>query len=322
MVGGSLSASIEATALSKRYGNKDVVKHVNLNVKSGEVYALVGPNGAGKTTVIRLITGLAFPTQGQVRLFGEDPHEKPKVRQKLGAVVEAPAAFYPYLSGEANLKLHAKIAGGVAKERIDEVLDMLGLSDARAKKAGVYSLGMRQRLGVAAAILTKPELLILDEPASGMDPLSLHLVHSVLQNAAKEGAAVLLSTHHLDEVLAYCSKVGIMEEGQLIDEVNLIERRERYRAKVSDLDKAYKLLYGQDFITDVNIRTKNLIFSLSDAYALNKVVHTLLSQSVSILEIGPDAFNLKAYYEEQLTENKQANSLKAKVKAAVGNSDV
>ncbi|MEZ4632292.1 MAG: ABC transporter ATP-binding protein [Deinococcales bacterium] len=203
---------IETISLSKRYGVRPVLRSLSLGVKAGEVYALVGPNGAGKTTVIRLITGLAFPSSGQVRLFGVDPISQPKVKSRLGAVVEAPAAFYPYMTGRNNLRLHAKLVGKVDDKRIGEVLDMLELGNASDRKVGIYSLGMRQRLGVAAAILNKPEVLILDEPASGMDPLSLHLVHRVLQQAAQDGAAVFISTHHLDEVNAYCNRVGILEE--------------------------------------------------------------------------------------------------------------
>ncbi len=303
-----MTLAIETTDLSKRYGKKVVVNSVSFKVKPGEVYALVGPNGAGKTTVIRLVTGLAFPSSGKVSLLGLDPHEKPMVRRKLGAVVEAPAAFYPYLTGQENLQLHAKLAGDVSQERIQDVLEMMGLSEAKATKTGVYSLGMRQRLGVAAAMLTKPEVLILDEPASGMDPLSLHLVHTVLQEAAQEGAAVLLSTHHLDEVVAYCSSVGIMEEGRLIDEVDIAARRERYRAKVSDALKAQQILRGQDFIKQVGTRGDNVIFTLSHPYALSNVVGVLTTQGINVLGLGPDVFNLRAYYQDRLSTSKQDSS--------------
>lgn len=299
-----MTVAIETHQLSKRYGKKTVVNEVSFKVSPGEVYALVGPNGAGKTTVIRLVTGLAFPSSGTVRLLGEDPHEAPTVRRKLGAVVEAPAAFYPYLTGKENLALHAKLAGNVPDERITDVLDMMGLIEAMNQKTGVYSLGMRQRLGVAAALLTKPELLILDEPASGMDPLSLHLVHSVLQKAASAGTAVLLSTHHLDEVVAYCSTVAILEEGRLIDEVNILERRERYRAKVSDVNKAEGLLRDQPFVKQLGTRRDYLIFTLSHAYAMGNVTSILASEGITILELGPDIFNLRAYYQERISSHR------------------
>ena len=291
---------IEVKNLSKKYGKKTVIDNISFTVNKGEVYAFVGPNGAGKTTIIRLITGLAFPSNGSVKLFGQDVNSNPKLKQKLGAVVEAPAAFYPYLSGEANLNLHAKLSGNVSPARIDEVLEMMELSYAREQKVATYSLGMRQRLGVAAAVLAEPEILILDEPASGMDPLSLHLVHSVLQNAAKNGAAVLLSTHHLDEVVTYCSRVAILEEGKLIDEVNLLDRRQRYRAKVSNPRLAEELLSEQDFVRHVKQRGDEIVFILNKYEDLQLVTALLFAENIGLFELAADTFNLKAYYREQI----------------------
>ncbi len=293
--------AIETENLSKVYGSRPIVRDLSFRVDAGEVYALVGPNGAGKTTVIRLVSGLAFPSSGTVKLLGINPFERPQIRRHLGAVVEAPAAFYPYLTGRANLNLHAKLAGGVGRGRINEVLEMMELGNASERKVGVYSLGMRQRLGVAAAMLTKPDVLILDEPASGMDPLSLHLVHRVLREAAEQGTAVLLSTHHLDEVAAYCSRVAILEEGLLIDEVNLLDRRDRYRARVSDLGKAQVALQTQAFISQVTSLAGELVFSLNDPEALGQVSRVLVEAGVMVLELAPDSFDLRAYYRERLS---------------------
>lgn len=297
-------ATIEAQNLTKRYGNHSVIKDMTFTVNEGEVYALVGPNGAGKTTMIKLVSGLAFPSSGQVRLLGVDPFEKPSVRRDLGAVVEAPAAFYPYMTGRQNLKLHARLAGNVSDSRIHEVLDMMELGYAGNRKVGVYSLGMRQRLGVAAAMLTRPKILILDEPASGMDPLSLHLVHSVLRNAALEGTAVMLSTHHLDEVVAYCSRVAIIEEGELIDEVNLLDRRDRYRLRTSDVSGSRQLLELQPFISHVSTRGEEIVFILKDNGALGQVSSLLGSSGISLYELTRDTFNLRAYYRDRLQEQR------------------
>jgi ABC-2 type transport system ATP-binding protein len=299
-----LTAAIEARNLSKIYGKKAVVSDVTFRVNPGEVYALVGPNGAGKTTIIRLVAGLAFPTSGEVYLAGDNPHEKPQVRRKLGAVVEAPAAFYPYMTGRGNLKLHAHLAGNVPKERIDEVLAMMELTDAADRKVGVYSLGMRQRLGVASAMLTHPEVLILDEPASGMDPLSLHLVHSVLREAAKNGTAVLLSTHHLDEVVAYCSRVAILEDGKLLDEVNLLDRRDRYRAKVSDSHRAAQALKPQPYIRHASARGEDVVFMLSQPDGLMQVATVLTQAGIRVMELGKDIFDLRSYYRERVQDKR------------------
>lgn len=296
--------AIASDALTKSYGNRTVVDDFTFRVNPGEVYALVGPNGAGKTTVIRLVAGLAFPTSGQVSILGKDPHQHPAVRRELGAVVEAPAAFYPYLSGRANLRLHADLAGGVEPGRIDEVLRLMELDDAAERKVGVYSLGMRQRLGVAAAVMNRPRMLILDEPASGMDPLSLHLVHRVLRNAAREGAAVLISTHHLEEVVHYCSRVGIMEAGELIDEVDLTRRGQRYRALVSDVHAAVIALQVQPFVEDARARGDELVFTVTDQERLGRVAVALASADIGLFELSRDVFNLRAYYYERMSGKK------------------
>lgn len=292
--------AIESVNLTKSYGGRPVIRDLSFQVNPGEVYALVGPNGAGKTTVIRLVSGLAFPTSGTVRLLGQDPHQHPSVRRSLGAVVEAPAAFYPYMTGRGNLRLHGNLAGDVPDERIDEVLRMMELDRAADRKVGIYSLGMRQRLGVAAAMLTRPEVLILDEPASGMDPLSLHLVHSVLQQAAQAGAAVLISTHHLDEVVAYCTRVAILEEGALIDEVNLFDRRERFRAEVTDAARAKAQLETAPFIKHVAVRGDEIVFIPATPDDVGRVSTALAEVGVGILEMSRDIFDLRAYYRDRV----------------------
>lgn len=293
--------ALKTTALTKQYRGRPVVRDLNFQVSPGEVYALVGPNGAGKTTVIRLVSGLAFPSSGEVTLLGGDPHRDPGVRAGLGAMVEAPAAFYPYLSGRANLQLQARLAGGVSDSRITEVLNMMELGPAAERNVGVYSLGMRQRLGVAAAIMTNPSMLILDEPASGMDPLSLHLVHRVLRNAARDGAAVLISTHHLEEVVHYCSRVGIMEAGVLIDEVDLKSRGQRYRARVSDVHAAVITLQVQPFVEDARARDQEVVFTVTDQDRLGRVSVALGAADIELFELVPDVFNLRAYYYERMT---------------------
>jgi ABC-2 type transport system ATP-binding protein len=205
--------AVSAINLGKKYGKIPVLEGVNFNVLPGQVYALAGPNGAGKTTLIRLITGLSFPTSGKVLLNGEDVHQGgPRVRRFMGAVVEAPAAFYPHLTGRENLEAHAKLAGGFGigndgvvfkldDNRIREVLTLTELLRMQDRKVGEYSLGQRQRLGLAGAILANPKVLILDEPTSGLDPLGIGLIHRILSSMASSGTATILSTHHLHQNL-------------------------------------------------------------------------------------------------------------------------
>ena len=293
--------AIETVRLTKRYGRRPVVRDLSFRVAPGEVYALVGPNGAGKTTVIRLVAGLAFPTEGTVRMLGENPHERPSVRRKLGAVVEAPAAFYPYLSGRRNLRLHARLAGGVPPGRIAEVLERMELTGAADRPVGIYSLGMRQRLGVAAALLTRPAVLVLDEPASGMDPLSLHLVHRVLREAAEEGTAVLLSTHHLEEVVSYCHRVGLLEEGVLIDTVDLRDRGIRYRVRVSDAAATVAMLRTQPWVREARLRGEHVVVALADDVGAPRLAAALVTAGIDLTELSRDVFDLRAHYRERLT---------------------
>lgn len=313
------TSAIETEKLTKAYSARPIVRDLTFRVNPGEVYALVGPNGAGKTTVIRLVSGLAFPTSGSVKLLGVSPFEQPAIRKRIGAVVEAPAAFYPYMTGRANLRLHGQLAGGVKDNRIREVLEMVELGNAAERKVGVYSLGMRQRLGVAAAMLTHPEVLILDEPASGMDPLSLHLVHRVLRQAAESGTAVLLSTHHLDEVAAYCSRVAILEEGALIDEINLFDRRDRYRVVVSDPQRARITLQTQPYVRHVSTRGNEVVFILAESDALGRVAEDLVEARVMLFEMSKDTFDLRAYYRERLAEQRtRSGGMPSQVREPVG----
>lgn len=300
----STEPAIRAEGLGKRYGTRHIVHEFDLTVSAGEVYALVGPNGAGKTSVIRLMSGLAFPTSGSVTLLGRDPQQHPEVRRHLGAVVEAPAAFYPYLTGRQNLRFHARLAGGTEPGRIDALLDLMELSEAADRKVGVYSLGMRQRLGVAGALLTRPRILLLDEPASGMDPLSIHLVHRVLREAAAEGAAVVLSTHHLDEVAAYCNRVGIMEEGRLIDEVDLTDRGARYVLEVGDVSAAIEALDRQPWTSAVFVRGTSVVVQLNDAAALDAVVPALVEARIAVRGVAEDVFDLRTYYRERIARER------------------
>jgi ABC-2 type transport system ATP-binding protein len=307
---------VEIRNLYKTYVKRPVVRDLTLQVRAGEVYALVGPNGAGKTTVIRLASGLAFPSSGTVRLLGGDPHSDPAVRRRLGAVVEAPAAFYPYLSGRANLQLQARLVGGVSEGRISHVLDLMELGPAADRRVRVYSLGMRQRLGVAAAILAEPEVLLLDEPASGMDPLSLQLVHRVLRSAAAQGTAVLLSTHHLEEVVSYCTHVGIMETGVLIDQIDLRDRGERYRARTSDAHTAVVALQMQPFVVSAATRGSEITFTLADRSVLGRVSAVLAGAGVELFELAPDVFNLRAYYYERMAASRSRPQGEAPVQKA------
>ncbi len=208
--------------LSKRFGRLTAVQNLSLEVHRGDVYGLLGPNGSGKTTTLRMILGLIWPTEGQVFLFGtpmNDDQRRRTALQRIGAIIEQPA-FYPYLSGWENLRGVATFAGlpenATTRARINEVLEQVGLA-ARAKDAyKKYSLGMKQRLGIAAALLTHPDLIILDEPTNGLDPAGMVEVRALIVDLARRGITILLSSHLLHEVQQVCTRVAILKQGVLL----------------------------------------------------------------------------------------------------------
>ncbi|HEU4948953.1 MAG TPA: ABC transporter ATP-binding protein [Kribbella sp.] len=213
---------VEVTGLTKRYGDILAVDDVDLSVRPGEVFGFLGPNGAGKTTTLRILTGLIAPTSGTVRVLGGTPG-RAQVLARTGSLIESPA-FYPYLSGLDNLRLLAEYAG-VPSARIRQVLDLVELTDRARDRFSTYSLGMKQRLGVAAALLKDPELVILDEPTNGLDPAGMRDMRRLIRQLGSEGRTVLLSSHLLGEVQQICDRVGIISEGRMIAEHHVEELR-------------------------------------------------------------------------------------------------
>jgi ABC-type multidrug transport system ATPase subunit len=214
---------VETRDLTKRYGPSIVaVDRVNLTVRRGEVYGFLGPNGAGKTTTLRMLLGFIRPSSGKASVLGRPPGD-PEGLARVGALVESPA-FYPYLSGRDNLRVIARYAG-VPKERIEAALELVDLTDRARDKFATYSLGMKQRLGVAATLLKDPELLILDEPTNGLDPAGMADMRDLIRKLGSGERTVLLSSHLLGEVEQICDRVGVISRGSLIAESTVEELR-------------------------------------------------------------------------------------------------
>ena len=232
----SRPSPIAARGLVKRYGDVLAVDRVDLTVRAGDVYGFLGPNGAGKTTTMRMLLGLIRPDAGDVRLFGRDPlREGARALDGVAGFVEAPR-FYPYLSGRKNLEMMAALDGGDARARIDAALETVDLTDRARHKAGGYSHGMRQRLGIAAALLRAPRLLILDEPATGLDPAGMRDMRALIRRLADGGMTVLLSSHQLAEVEELCDRVAIVRDGarRLRGRAERPPRRRRRRLPAAD----------------------------------------------------------------------------------------
>jgi ABC-2 type transport system ATP-binding protein len=209
---------LRVAGLTKRYGERAVVQNLNLEVRRGEVFGFLGPNGAGKTTAIAMMLGLVQPHAGTIEILGHDvAHGYAPALKNVGAIVETPA-YYPYLSGLDNLRVLALARGGAPAHRYDEVLTLVGLKGRERDRFGTYSLGMKQRLGVAGALLHQPELLILDEPSNGLDPAGMVEIRELILRLAGEGQTIVLCSHLLNEVQQVCDRVAILARGKLVAE--------------------------------------------------------------------------------------------------------
>ncbi|MET4093581.1 ATP-binding cassette domain-containing protein [Arthrobacter sp. UYCu712] len=252
--------SIETHGLSKRFGHQLAVNNVDLAVPRGSVFGFLGPNGSGKTTTIRLMLGLAAPTGGSVRLLGQEmPRQLHEVLPRVGALVEGPA-FYPFLSGEANLHrfdaADPRGSAGTRKARVRSALERVGLTHAAGKKVRAYSLGMKQRLGIANALLAPRELLVLDEPTNGLDPQGTREVRNLVRSLAADGATVFVSSHLLAEVEQICTHAAIMSAGLLVAQGTLAELRQagqaRLRVLTPDAGAAVQVLAGLGLTVDAD----------------------------------------------------------------------
>jgi len=288
-------APVEARGLVKRYGDIVAVDHVDLTVEPGDVYGFLGPNGAGKTTTLRMMLGLIRPTDGAVKLFGRDPLvDGARALDGVAGFVEGPR-FYPYLSGRKNLELLANYDRmGAERSDIDGVLDLVELRDRAKDRVGGYSHGMRQRLGIAASLLRKPKLLLLDEPATGLDPAGMRDMRALVRTLADQGMTVLLSSHLMSEVEELCNRVAIIARGQIIKESKLADLLAaaggHYELEVEDAEHALTILRAQG-VKDATTAGRILSFSAERAdvarisIALGRAgvgIYTLNSASASL----------------------------------------
>ena len=208
--------ALQCDGLTRRYNGKAVVSGLDLRVAPGDIYGFLGPNGAGKTTTMRMILGLIRRDEGTVRVFGED--DPVAARARIGGIVEGPR-FYPYLSGLENLRIFAAAGGGCSPERIDELLALVRLGERAGDAVKTYSLGMKQRLGIAQALLNRPSLLLLDEPTNGLDPAGMREVRELIHQLQRdEGLTVFVSSHLLWEIQELCTRVGIIQDGEKVAE--------------------------------------------------------------------------------------------------------
>jgi ABC-2 type transport system ATP-binding protein len=301
---------VEVRGLVKRYGDVIAVAGVDLTVHPGDVYGYLGPNGAGKTTVLRMLLGLIRPTAGEVRLFGRDPMlAGAAALDGVAGFVEAPR-FYPYLSGRKNLELLAALDGHEAAGRIDEALDIVELTERQRHRVGGYSHGMRQRLGVAAALIRDPKLLLLDEPATGLDPAGMRDMHALVARLSLAGTTVLLSSHLLTEVEELCNRVAIVRSGRIVFEGALedVQRTAgaEWRLRTTDDARAAEICRAQRGISGVRAEPLELRFQATeDAAAALSVA--LVEAGVAIRTLVPHTATLEDLF-FRLTEDEPEQS--------------
>lgn len=285
---------LECHDLHKKFGKKEILKGISLEANEGDILGFIGPNGAGKTTTIKLILGLQSITNGSVKINGYDIQKDfTNAIKKVGTIVENPD-LYMYMSGYENLKMISNLYTGVTKERIDEVIKLVGLENRIKDKVSKYSLGMRQRLGIAQAILHKPNLLVLDEPTNGLDPEGIKQIKDLIVKLAKEeNMAVLISSHNLLELESFCTKVTIIKNGEIV-ETSTIEE-----AKKVNKDSIYHLVV--DKTTEVSNILENKVERIDDeniqVYAkkeeIPEIIEKLVTSGVKIYSVYPEEMSLE-----------------------------
>ena len=287
---------LETRELTKRYGRRVVVDHLSLMVESGDIFGFLGQNGAGKSTTIRMALGLVRPTSGRVRVLGYDMSQQPlRALRHIGAIVDAPA-FYENFSGRENLRMLAAMSGGAERQRLETVLEIVGLRERAHDPVRVYSHGMRQRLGIAQALLPDPQLIILDEPTDGLDPQGLREVRGLILRLRDEfGLTVIISSHLLHEVEQICNRVAIIDGGGLLYQgpvEDLIGKDKRIKLTVDRVTEAYELLSQNPRISLSQNGDQSLYLKMADEQI--PLVNALLVQhGFRVMELSTQRVSLE-----------------------------
>lgn len=292
---------LQTNHLTKTIGNKELVKNVDIHIKKGEIYGFLGPNGAGKTSVMKMITNLWKPTDGTIELFGERlTPTSYGVLKRMGSIIEFPT-FFDHLSGKENLELHCEYMGYYNAGCAMEALEMLGLADAGNKPVKSYSLGMRQRLGIARAILCRPEFLVLDEPTNGLDPAGMKQIRDLCKALCTEyGITIMISSHILSEIESIADTIGVIDHGQMKEEVSMKQILEMSTAyielTVEDTKKTAYVLADKLKLNNFKIMDEHLIRIYETQATTGEISKTLALHDVAILSIGNHAESLEDYF--------------------------
>lgn len=296
-----MSYILQTNHLTKKIDGKELVRDVGIHVKKGEIYGFLGPNGAGKTTVMKMITNLWKPTEGTVELFGQTlENTSYEVFKRMGSIIEFPT-FYEQMSGRDNLKLHCEYMGYYSKDSLSEALNMLELAEAADKPVKRYSLGMKQRLGIARAILCRPELVILDEPTNGLDPAGMKQIRELFQMLSAEyGMTFLISSHLLSEIESIADTIGVISHGKLIKEISMKEISEMNTAfielTVENTQKAAYILSDKMNLSNFKIMDDSRIRIYEFSAATQEISKQLLLNRVEMTSITKHTESLEDYF--------------------------
>lgn len=290
---------LKTIQLSKKYKHDYAVRDVNITIKKGDIYGLIGRNGAGKSTILRLITGLAFPSSGKIALFGDANPGLNEAQKRMGAMIEGPA-YFPNMTAAENLEVHRLQKGIPGKDCIGKTLELVGLRNTGEKKVKHFSLGMKQRLGIGIAMLSDPEFLILDEPTNGLDPMGMIEIRELIQKLNREkGLTVLISSHILSELHQLATKFGIIHKGRLLEELTAKELdekcRKHIRIKVDDSTKGATVIERDLGLTDFEVMPDGTIKLYSETH-IRTISRTLTDNGLIMEHLSQNGDSLENYF--------------------------
>ncbi|WP_040205338.1 ABC transporter ATP-binding protein [Neobacillus jeddahensis] len=296
---------LKVNNLSKKFKNQVALNKVNLSIKKGAIYGFIGQNGAGKSTLIRIVSGLADKTSGTVELFGyNNGQELIKARKRMGTIIEGPA-LYPHMTAAENLEAHRLLKGIPGKECVEKTLALVGLQDTGKKKAKNFSLGMKQRLGIAITLLGDPEFLILDEPINGLDPMGVVEIRELLKRLNQEyGITILISSHILSELYLLATHYGIIHKGNLLEQLTLDELNAKCKQylhiKVDNTEKAATIIETRLKTNDFEVMPNGVIKLFDSIDESGKVSSILVNENLVIEELMPMGQDLESYFMKRI----------------------
>jgi ABC-2 type transport system ATP-binding protein len=289
--------AVETVCLTKMYKDKAAVKQLNMSVREGEIYGFIGKNGAGKSTTMKMLCGLAGPTSGEIRLFGK-PVSDPVIRRRMGVLIETPG-LYPHMTARQNAVLKARCMGLADERSVDEALTLSGLSDAGTKKVKCFSMGMKQRLGVALALLGNPDLLILDEPINGLDPEGIRELRRLVLRLHETGKTILISSHILGELSKISTTYGIIKDGEMIEQIASQALEEKcldyFQIQVDDVSRALVLVQEAfpKVRTEVSESRMVRVYGLEEGAGL---IQLLVEKQIQVYASGFHRMDLEDYF--------------------------